>query len=189
MDAAELLRIAILGLGWPVLILGSVRMSVQAYRFHRRVGATSFGRLIVILVAGLLVTMYSLGVTATAFMWINPAQGVPIVMPIFAGWFVLMLFVASSMGRWTHEVENVSDFYRKLDEASRARIDLVNRASHELSTPLTPLLIQAELLQDAHVGPLNPAQSTARAKATPKNPNSKSLMCGTRVSSVGFHTT
>jgi signal transduction histidine kinase len=161
MDKFEVARLVILGLGWPILILGSIRLALQARRFYDDVGGASFGRLVGVLVAGLLVSMYSLGVTATAFMAIDPAKGVPIVVPVFAGWFMLMTLVALSLGRWTREVAAVNQIQAKLAEAMRVRTDLVNRASHELSTPLTPLLIQVALLKDPQLGPLTQAQTKA----------------------------
>jgi signal transduction histidine kinase len=160
-DRFELARLIILGLGWPILIAGSLRLGVQAWRFYHDVGRSPFGRLIGILVAGLLITMYSLGVTATAFMALNPRQGVPIIVPVFAGWFMLMTLIALSLGRWTQGIASVNAVHQRLAEATRVRADLVNRASHELSTPLTPLLIQTALLRDPTLGPLTAPQSRA----------------------------
>lgn len=161
MDRFEVVRLVILGLGWPLLVFGSVRVSLQARRFYRNVSRSSFGRMVVVLVAGLVVTMYSLAVTATAFMMMDPRRGVPIVVPIFAGWMLLMALAGVALGRWTEEAAKVSAVHAKLAESGRVRAEIINRTSHELSTPLTPLLIQVSLLKDPSLGTLTPQQTRA----------------------------
>lgn len=49
----------------------------------------------------------------------------------------------------------------RLQEVDRIRTQLLNVASHELNTPLTPLRLQLHLLSDGRLGPLNAAQDRA----------------------------
>lgn len=50
---------------------------------------------------------------------------------------------------------------RKLEEVNRLKTSLLNTASHELNTPLTPLQLQAHLLATGGLGELNERQQNA----------------------------
>ncbi|MFH2033489.1 MAG: hypothetical protein ABIJ26_02140, partial [Candidatus Margulisiibacteriota bacterium] len=64
----ELIRNIILLTGWPVLILGSLFLMYKAIRFNIDVNKVVFGKMVVIMTAGWLFTMYCLGAASTAAM-------------------------------------------------------------------------------------------------------------------------
>jgi hypothetical protein len=76
-----LARTVILVVGWPILIVGSVYFTRRMVGFYRSSGRSVLGRVLVVLVGGWFSTMYALGVTATAFMFFDPARGVPATSP------------------------------------------------------------------------------------------------------------
>lgn len=157
----ELLRNLILAIGWPVLIIGSIFIMNTALRFYRNVGRTVIGKLVVWMVIGWLVSMYSLGVTATAFMLINLERGVPIVFPIFILWFITMLVISWAILRWSREAATLNAFYQNLEGQVKKRTEELKNAyeqhlrneqeirilrerfifiaAHELRTPVTAI--------------------------------------------------
>jgi signal transduction histidine kinase len=57
--------------------------------------------------------------------------------------------------------EELAAANRRLLELDRTRRDLVNLAAHEMSTPLTPIRLQAALLRSGKKGPLTESQERA----------------------------
>ena len=89
----EMIRFLILAIGWPVLIAGSVIITVKAHNFYQKTNKLALGRLILAQTVGILVSMYSLGIVATAFMFCNVENGTKVVLPIFLVWFVIMVTI------------------------------------------------------------------------------------------------
>ncbi len=110
----EVVRSAILFFGWPVLIAGSIFLYVQTYRFYNDVQKNVWGKLVLAMVAGWLLTMYSLGIVSTAFMMVNLREGVMFVLPIFGLWFVTMIMVVRTVLIWNKEAVNLNKFNSQL---------------------------------------------------------------------------
>lgn len=115
MTSLELIRTIILAIGWPVLILGSVFVFLESFGFYKDVKQSIFGKLILIMTAGQLVTMFSLGIVATAFMVKDASQGVPIVVPIFFAWFITMVFITRTAVLWNREAVRINALYQNLE--------------------------------------------------------------------------
>lgn len=161
MDTLETIRFFILLIGWPILIIGSIYLTTIAFKFNRNVGKTVFGKLVLAMVLGWFVSMYSLGLTATAYMLTDVAHGVLIVLPVFFVWFITMVIIAWAVLRWSREAVTLSAFYHGLEDAVKERTKELKEAysrqiarekeirklrerfvfiaAHELRTPATAI--------------------------------------------------
>lgn len=155
----ELIRTFILATGWPILIAGSIYLTMVSIKFYRDIGKTVFGKLVVAMVLGWFVSMYSLGITATAYMFTQVQSGVAVVIPIFLIWFVTMFIITWAVFRWSKETVTLNAFYRGLEELVKKRTEELEKsyqaqiqsekeirrlrerfvfvAAHELRTPVT----------------------------------------------------
>lgn len=120
-SAILILRAAILAIGWPVLIVGSVVLSVMGWRFAKSTKGTIFAKLVFPSVLGWLVTMYILGITATLYMFDAPRKGPLAVFPIFLIWFVTFVILVRITRRWSLEAVRVKNFYTKLEDEVKKR--------------------------------------------------------------------
>lgn len=161
MHTLETIRFFILLMGWPILLIGSIYLTVVAFKFYRNVGRTVFGKLVLAMVLGWFVSMYSLGITATAYMLTDAAHGVPLVLPVFFVWFVTMVVITWTVLRWSREAVTLSAFYHGLEDAVKERTKELKEAhsrqiarereirtlrerfvfiaAHELRTPATAI--------------------------------------------------
>lgn len=157
----EPIRDFILLVGWPILILGSIYIVGISVRFWKNLQKGVVGRLVLGMVIGWLITMYSLGITATGYMLTDIEHGVPVVLPIFIVWFITMVVIVWSVIRWSREAETLNAFYRGLEELVKKRTGelektyqtklkrereirelrekFVSIAAHELRTPVTAI--------------------------------------------------
>jgi hypothetical protein len=88
----EMLRNLVLGIGWPILIAGSIYIFVKGRQVYQMVKGSLVGRITKVLVYTMLVEMYSLGVVCTAYMF-SDVKSTWLVLPIFLVWFIA--FIAS----------------------------------------------------------------------------------------------
>ena len=116
-----LLRAAILLSGWPVLVIGSVLVIYQAWHFYRDLEKSIFGRLALLMSLGWFVSMYSLGIIATFFMWRDPQVGVLITLPIFLVWIGTMLLISTVVWRLRKEAVGVMKKYLQLESELKAK--------------------------------------------------------------------
>lgn len=163
--------------GWPTLIVGSIYVITISIRFWRNLEKGVVGKLVLSMVSGWLVTMYSLGITATAYMFTDIENGIPVVLPIFIVWFITMIVIILSTIRWSKEASSLNAFYRGLEELIKKRTTelekthqeelkkereirelrekFVSIAAHELRTPVTAIewglasIIEDEKLRSA----------------------------------------
>lgn len=84
------LRNIILGVGWPVLIAGSIYLFIKGRVVYSLVKNSMIGRVTKILIFTMLVEMYSLGIVCTAYMFCEP-KGVFLVFPVFMVWFIVFI--------------------------------------------------------------------------------------------------
>lgn len=82
-----MIRAIILGVGWPVLIGGSIYIYMRGWGVYKMVKGSLVGNLTKILVLTVLVEMYSLGIVCTAYMF-KSAESVYLVLPVFFVWFI-----------------------------------------------------------------------------------------------------
>lgn len=111
----ETVRILILLSGWPILIIGSLFLLYKSLIFYFDVNKVVFGRLVMIMTAGWLITMYSLGIVATVAMFQNVQTGVFIVLPIFIVWASTMAIIISITLLWSKEAVTINDFYQDIE--------------------------------------------------------------------------
>ncbi len=155
----ELIRTFILVTGWPILIAGSVYLTIVSIKFYQNIGKTVFGKLVLAMVLGWFVSMYSLGITATAYMFTEVQSGVIVVIPIFVIWFITMFIITWTVLRWSKEAVTLNGFYRGLEELVKKKTEELEKsyqaqiqnekeirrlrerfvfvAAHELRTPVT----------------------------------------------------
>lgn len=65
------------------------------------------------------------------------------------------------VARLEDKIAQLSEANERLTEATRARTAFYRNISHELATPMTPIVGYVKLLGDEELGPLNPAQKKA----------------------------
>lgn len=157
----ELLRNLMFVIGWPILIIGSIFIVSMALRFYYNVGRTVLGKLVLWMVIGWFISMYSLGITASAFTLINLEQSIPIVLPIFIIWCITMLLIFWVILRWSQEAITLNAFYQNLEKEIKERTEELKNAyeqhlrneqeigvlrerfifiaAHELRTPVTAI--------------------------------------------------
>lgn len=87
MTYLAMIRNIILGIGWPVLIAGSIYIFVRGRGVYKLVKGSLIGNLTKTLVFSVLVEMYSLGIVATAYMFADE-KGAYWVLPVFCVWFI-----------------------------------------------------------------------------------------------------
>ncbi len=142
----ETLRTVILGVGWPILIIGSIFIAIQGWLFYESLKGSVFARLVLPSVFGWLVTMYSLGVTATFYM-VNDVSGTRIVLPIFLVWFVTFVALILVTFRWSKEAVKLHHFYDSLEDQVRKRTaELTKAHKKELASEKQVRKLKDELL-------------------------------------------
>jgi hypothetical protein len=104
----EMIRLLILATGWPVLVLGSIYIFTQVYRFYLSVKGVIFGRLTMIMVSGWIVTMYCLGIVATVAMFLDARIGVTVVFPVFIVWAISMAVVFAVVQLWLRQASTIN---------------------------------------------------------------------------------
>jgi PAS domain S-box-containing protein len=111
----EIIRIAILVIGWPALLIGSMYLFRQMKQFKKATGNNIFGKLIIITIVGWIITMYSLGIVATGFMIAEIYWGLLVVLPVFLVWVITMFIVLRITAQWTAETSLITQL-NKLDQ-------------------------------------------------------------------------
>lgn len=132
MITIEILRVFIVGFGWPVLIAASIFILIKSIQFYVAVKESPFGKLVLASMIGWLITMYSLGIVATFYMFSDLAA-VRIVFPIFIIWFATLVIILTIMLRLSKEAKTLHAFYASLEEeVNRRTLDLKKSHKHEL---------------------------------------------------------
>jgi|GEM_PF-6964980 len=101
--------------GWPVLLLGSVFILAKSTQFYKNVKESPVGKLVLASVAGWLITMYSLGIVATSYMY-RDITAVRVVFPIFLAWFATFLIIILVTIRWSKQAAALLVSYRSIEE-------------------------------------------------------------------------
>ncbi|OGZ35122.1 MAG: hypothetical protein A3A94_00570 [Candidatus Portnoybacteria bacterium RIFCSPLOWO2_01_FULL_43_11] len=116
MNLFEIIRAVVLGIGWPVLIFGSIIILYKQIVFNRNFGQPILAKVMLVTIIGWFVTMYSLGVSATLLMFENIILGVKVILPMFLIWCATMAVLVSVIKRWNNEILKRQRFYDQLME-------------------------------------------------------------------------
>ncbi|MFH2033506.1 MAG: PAS domain-containing sensor histidine kinase [Candidatus Margulisiibacteriota bacterium] len=130
----ELLRTIILSTGWPVLVAGTIFLLYKAIKFNQDVNKVVFGKMVVIMTAGWLFTMYCLGAASTAAMMLDVKTGVYVVFPIFAAWAMTMVIITIITLRWSKEAVTINEFYQDVERKYQSIFELSPEAIVLLDT-------------------------------------------------------
>ena len=113
-------------------MIASIYVIVKGCFFYYDVKESPFGKLVLASFAGWLITMYSLGITATSYM-LRDVTAVKIVFPIFLTWFATLLIILTVTKRWSKEATTLHAFYTSLEsEVARRTRDLELAHAREL---------------------------------------------------------
>jgi hypothetical protein len=85
-----------LWVGLGLLVVGSIYLIVEAYLVYKIFNDSIIGRLVKILVAILIIELYSLGTVTFAFLSFNPRATV-VLLPIVGLWIVTLIFAIFSV--------------------------------------------------------------------------------------------
>lgn len=142
MNLFEIIRAAILAIGWPFLIIGSIFVLFKQITFNKKFGQLILGKIMLITAAGWIITMFSLAISATLLMFENIILGVKVVLPIFLIWFIIMITLIAIVRRWNIEALRMQKFYNQLTEGIKKivsgdfnfRIEINSKKHDELNT-------------------------------------------------------
>lgn len=128
------MRNLVLLTGWPTLILGSIFLLYKSYRFHKDVNKVVFGKLVLIMTAGWLTTMYSLGIVATVAMFLDLNVGLSVVLPVFILWAITMIIITVIILKWSKEAVIINQFYQDIERKYQSIFELSPEAILLLDT-------------------------------------------------------
>ncbi|OGC04841.1 hypothetical protein A2276_02620 [candidate division WOR-1 bacterium RIFOXYA12_FULL_43_27] len=129
-----LIRNFILLTGWPILIAGSLFLLWKAFKFHKDVNKVVFGKLVIIMTAGWLSTMYCLGIVATVAMFLDLNIGVFVVLPVFVIWAISMVIITGIILIWSKEAVVINQFYQDVERKYQSIFELSPEAILLLDT-------------------------------------------------------
>ena len=107
MNYLNMIRDIILGVGWPVLIGGSIYLFVKGRAVYKLVKGSLIGKLTKVLVLTILVEMYSLGIVTTTLMLVDQ-RGIYLGLPVFLVWFVVFILTLKVLGDARKEVDKMT---------------------------------------------------------------------------------
>lgn len=126
----EKIRFIILIIGWPVLVSSSFLILYKAFHFYKKTQKLALGKFILAQTTGVIVSMYSLGIVSTAFMFCKIETGVMVVLPIFAIWFGTMIGIYYISEKWKDESLKINILYYKIKEQSKKLMMEKDKLSH-----------------------------------------------------------
>ncbi len=143
-----LLRNLIFIFGWVVLILSSIVLIYKSTRLYKKIKHLVFGKLIIPIIVGWLITMYSLGTVSTFYILDMPKKGMLVSFPIFLIWIIIIVSVFLITSKWGTEAMNkYNDMVRMNKELQKAntrlqqldefKSEFVTIITHQSRTPLT----------------------------------------------------
>lgn len=150
----ELIRNLILMVGWPVLVVGSIWLIILNQKFYRDTGKSVFGKLVFIMVCGWLISMYSLGFTASAFM-LTDINGVRFVLPIFMVWSLTMVLIIWTTLRLGKEVVSLSEFYNKIDRLDAEKVENLSNVEKQLTDQSAEIARKNKIIDDTKLAMLD----------------------------------
>lgn len=146
MITPEMLRTFMTGFGWPVLVFASIYILAKSWLFYRNMKGSPFGKLVLASTAGWLITMYSLGVVSTFYLF-RDISSVRVVFPVFVAWFVTLVIILHITMRWSKETTTLHAFYTGLEiEVKRRTTDLEMLHKRELENAKKIQQLKDEIL-------------------------------------------
>lgn len=139
----EIARTLILGIGWPMLIMGSIFVMHRAYQFYTKTGKTPIGKLVPLFALASIITAYALGFVATVFMYLDVIHGVLYVTPIFFIWFMIMVATILVSLRLNKEAYI---YNRAMTLFNKSKDNFIAIVAHQLRTPLSGIKWTLDLL-------------------------------------------
>jgi hypothetical protein len=103
----EIVRNIILGIGWPVLIAGSIYLFAKGKEVYGLVKGSIVGKVTKALVITMIVEMYCLGIVCTAYMFAYQ-KGVYLVLPVFLIWFILFVWSLKTLNNAKNEAKKIA---------------------------------------------------------------------------------
>lgn len=113
--------------GWPVLVLVSIFILIKSWIFYIEVKKSPFGKLVASTNAGWLITMFSLGIVSTFYLF-RDVTSVRIVFPVFAVWFVTLIIILRTTARWGRDAATLHTFYSNLSVEVEHRANALDSA-------------------------------------------------------------
>ena len=104
---SDFIRNLILIIGWPVLVFGSVMLFIRGRAVFVLVKGSLVGKITKTLVITMLVSMYSLGIVATFYLF-SCDFSVYIVLPVFIAWFITFAMSFVTLKKAKEETEKLS---------------------------------------------------------------------------------
>lgn len=157
----DALLYALIGAGWPGLLAVSGYAVWSSVRFYRSVRRSAPGLLVLLTVVGWVTTLVGVALVSTFYLVQSPQQAGPVVLPVFLLWAGSMVVIVYVVQRWGHEAVALDAYYGELEQMERMKTRFINHVAHELNTPIMPLRIQAQMLADGTLGPLQGKQKQA----------------------------
>jgi two-component system sensor histidine kinase VicK len=136
----EMLRNVVLLIGWPLLLGGSIFLLIRSYKFYKEVQKNVWGKLVMAMVTGWLITMYSLAIVSTSYVLTDSTRGIYVVLPIFGLWFITMVLIVRIVLMWDNQAAKLSKMSLQLQA-------LIDERTKELQNEKTKAEAERNKLQ------------------------------------------
>lgn len=161
-------KIAILSIGWPILIIITVIVVKKGRSYQNKLQGTILGKLMAPTIVGWLFGLYSLGIVSTSYIF--GIYWAYTVIPSFLTFLIATIFLVKNISELESEAVNFKELFENLDDLVKKRtVELENAhskaiahekeiqalkdqfvfiAAHELKTPVTSISWGIELALD-----------------------------------------
>ncbi len=126
----EMIRTTILAVGWPILVIISILIVYKAHNFYKKTQKLALGKFVLAQTISIVISMYSLGIISTAFMFCKVGTGVLIVLPIFIIWFVMIIGILILSEKWKDEAAKINILYYRIKERTKKLKQEKNKLTH-----------------------------------------------------------
>ena len=174
------LRTLVYTFGWVTLISSTIIVLYKSIQFYYESNKSSLSKLLLPLMVGWLVTMNSLGIVCTFYVFDMAKKGMLVTFPVFVVWACTMAAVYFIASRWGFETikqyEELTKLNRelkkaniRLEELDELKSKFISVAAHQLRTPLTAVKWAVNTLLDGDDGSLNEKQKSTISKIFKSN--------------------
>ncbi len=146
MITQEMLRTILVSIGWPVLAFASIFILIKNWLFYKETKGSPFSKLAAAAHAGWLVTMYSLGLVSTFYLF-RDISSLRIVFPVFVVWLITLVILLCVTMRWSTEASALhTNYLNASGEAERRTNDLNAACKRELENEKQVEQLKDEIL-------------------------------------------